>query len=124
MRKFLITTFALASCILLTMPPASQATNGWRSSWANYYGASASCSTCHTNAPSFNVYGSDMFAAIGGGRTREEVFVAIEVLDSDGGGATNGQEIVVNGTNPAVSGDDSAVPNETTTWGSIQALFK
>ena len=124
MRRTWIMALALASCILLSLPPAAQATAGWRSDWNAYYGKSGGCATCHTSAPAFNAYGSDMANAIGGNLTREEIFVAIEGLDSDGGGATNGQEIVVDGTDPADAGDDSAVPVDGTTWSAIQALFK
>ena len=122
MRRNSIVALALASCILLSLTPSAQATSGWRSDWNAYYGKSQSCSTCHTSTPNLNSYGTALVNA--SGQTREEVFVAVEILDSDGGGATNGQEIVVNSTDPANPADDATVPNEGTTWGAIQALFK
>ncbi len=117
-----IATLALAGCMLLVVPSGADATSGWRSAWrADYPGVCStlynlSCSVCHTSAPALNAYGVDILA-FGDGPS-------IEGRDSDGDGYTNGQEILVDCTNPADANDHGTVPNEGTAWGMIKALYK
>lgn len=122
MRTNRIALMALAGCMLLIQPPTAHATSGWRSAWrADYPGVcttvyNLSCSLCHTSAPALNAYGDDILA-FGDGPS-------IDHLDSDGDGYTNGQEILVDCTNPASAAAHGTVPNQASTWGQIKALFR
>ena len=79
-----------------------------------------SCTTCHTSAPSFNPYGSDL-SALGSQTPIADRLAAIENEDSDDDTVNNLQEITVDGTFP---GDPSSVPAAATAWGDIKALFR
>ncbi len=123
MRTNRIALLALAGCMLLIQPPTAHATSSMRNAWRAAYPNvcttlyNLNCAVCHTTAPDLNSYGEDYLA-------NGENFRAIEGLDSDGDGYTNGQEILVDCTNPAVAGDHGVVPDEGTTWGQIKALFR
>ena len=129
MSRNRIVTLALASCILLSLPLNAQAFRPIMDDWQAYYSVcqplvTLDCNACHMNGFDYNPYGDDLKTLIDGGMTNEEAFVAAEALDSDGGGATNGQEIVVACTAPGNPGDDPVVPNDTTVWSQIKALYR
>lgn len=118
---------ALALCLLLGLMigaanPAA-AFNGIGRDWRDQYPdvcstlttASQDCSLCHIEGGfDLNPYGSDLANA-------NNNFLAVEALDSDGDGRTNGQEISQDCTLP---GDAASVPVRTATWSSIKALFR
>lgn len=120
MNKTQTAVLVLAACMIMVVPVASWASGDWRDAWlANYpdpcadlITAAQSCVLCHSSVPSLNSYGADMGSMD---------FTAIEGLDSDGDGVTNGQEINVDCTLP---GDPSSVPVTVDTWGDIKALFR
>jgi hypothetical protein len=76
--------------------------------------AANDCSLCHT-AEGVNPYGADLAA----GDPLDPV--AIEDLDSDDDGRTNGEEINEDCTLP---GDPGSVPNDVVSWTQIKALFR
>ena len=122
MRTNRIALLALAGCMLLIQPPTAHADTGYRNAWrADYPDVcttvyNLNCALCHTSAPNLNAYGDDILA-FGDGPS-------IENRDSDGDGYTNGQEILVDCTNPADASDHGTVPDEGSTWGQIKALFR
>ena len=130
MRRNWIITLALASCILLNMPHSAQAFRPIMDDWQAYYEVcqplvTLDCDACHLNGTfAYNPYGTALKDRLDLGMTRIEAFVDAENVDSDGGGATNGQEIVVNCTEPGDPGDDPTVPNDEATWSMVKALFK
>ncbi len=129
MKKTIILTLTLAGCMLLVVPQSALAFSSIMSDWVAYYNvcqplADASCTACHMNGTDMNPYGDDMKTALDGGMTREEAFVAIEPVDSDLDGFTNGQEIVVDCTLPGDNSDFGPVANDQPSWGQIKALFR
>ena len=122
MRTNRIALLALAGCMLLIQPPTAHADTGLRNAWrADYPGVCApvynlNCALCHTTAPALDAYGDDILA-FGDGPS-------IDHLDSDGDGYTNGQEILVDCTDPSNPNDHGVVPNDGTTWSRIKAIFR
>lgn len=122
MNRNWIAALALAACMLLALVPTAGATSGLRTEWRNTYPGvcstlyNLSCSMCHTSAPALNAYGQDY---LDNGLSSR----AIEGLDSDGDGYTNGQEILVDCTNPSNASDHGTVPADGLTWSAIKALF-
>lgn len=123
MTRNRIAPFALAACMLLLAPSMARATSGYRNAWLSAYPDACgtlvtkanNCSLCHTSVPALNAYGDDLAGTNG---------PAIELLDSDGDGYTNGQEIVVDCTDPSDAGDHGTVDDEVSVWGRIKALFR
>ncbi len=113
---------ALAFCILLGAPRGADATSTYSNQWrAAYPGVcttlyNLSCSVCHTAVPALNAYGTDYL-------NQGLSATAIENLDSDGDGYTNGQEILVDCTNPASSASHGTVDEAGQTWSAIKALY-
>ena len=117
----------IACLVLISMSfQANEATafNGLASAWrANYPAAcqtlqdattdSQGCVMCHTSGFGLNPYGDDY-------NQNDRDFAAIEELDSDGDGRTNGEEINDDCTLPG----DQASPVDADTWGGIKALFR
>ena len=130
MRRQMLIYVALASCILLGQADTAQAYRPIMHDWQDYYNACAplvalDCDVCHTpGSTDYNPYGDDMRIRLDQGMTRIEAFVATEAIDSDGGGATNGQEIVVDCTSPGTPADDPTVAGADAAWGAIKALFR
>jgi hypothetical protein len=122
MMRTRIAIVALAGCMLLSRPPTAAADTGLRNDWrADYPDVCApvynlNCALCHTSAPALNAYGDDIMD-FGDGPS-------IEGLDSDGDGYTNGQEILVDCTNPADASDHGVVPTDGATWSGIKVLFR
>ena len=121
MERITLATVALAGCMLLFLPRAADATSSYRNAWNNDYPdvcsalSDLSCSICHTEAPALNPYGQDIAGTDG---------PSIENLDSDGDGYTNGQEILVDCTDPADATDHGTVPGTATAWGAVKTLFR
>ncbi len=123
MKRTHLAAVALAGCMLMVAPRGADATSTYRNAWLNAYpdacstlvAAANNCTLCHTSVPSRNAYGNDI---------RNSNGPAIESLDSDGDGYTNGQEILLDCTLPGSAGDHGTVPNESTTWSAILALFR
>ena len=75
-----------------------------------------SCTLCHTSVPNLNIYGGTFAANLGS--SPQTAFRAIESMDSDGDGSTNGQEINAGsfpadfGDTPSTSGSPPAVPGD------------
>jgi hypothetical protein len=92
--------------------------NAWKAQYVDVcpdlLAAADDCSLCHQPNMDRNPYGSDVAQA-------NENFLAIEGLDSDGDGRTNGQEINQDCTLP---GDSDSVPVSLTTWSHIKALYR
>jgi len=118
MKKTQIALLALAGCMILFVPNAVHANGDWLSAWRGTYVdicpdlATTSCTLCHDGAPALNAYGAEMGSMN---------FVAIEGIDSDGDGRTNGEEILQDCTLP---GDSDSVPVEFDSWGAIKVLFR
>ncbi len=120
MKKTQIALLALAGCMFLFVPNTARATTGWMIAWLNAYpdrcqdlkDAAQSCTLCHGAGSSLNNYSKQM---------ANLNFVAIEGIDSDGDGRTNGQEILEDCTLP---GDSDSVPVEYDSWGAIKVLFR
>lgn len=75
--------------------------------------AAMDCVLCHTSGFGMNAYGVDLENA---GRD----FSAIESMDSDGDGRTNGEEILIDCTLPG----DSVSPTDSSSFGHIKVLFR
>lgn len=115
----------------LTVSATAIASSEWVAEIPN--GTVFSCSTCHTNVPEVNDFGTDFLATNPGAPTWT---MALAMMDSDGDTFSNGIELQdptgswTSGdpdpgdenlvTNP---GDDASVPVEATTWGKIKDLF-
>jgi hypothetical protein len=98
---------ALALGFMLVRMDGAEAKGDYANEFLTAYpaaGSLATCSTCHTSAPSLNPYGADLAAT---GRD----YAGIGSLDSDGDGVSNNDEIAAL-TNP---GDASDTPATTTT---------
>ena len=131
-----VVTVSMAAGIFIAMPLAQATSNGladWRATYPNSNSDDAGCTLCHSSSlGQLNSYGKtlcDAFAQTGTipsdwGPT----FVAIEGVDSDGDGSSNGVEIANNtqpgwtsGVNPLYTSDfdtgcqkvadDSTVPS-------------
>jgi hypothetical protein len=106
--------------MLLIVPNAVRADGDWRDAWlANYVDicpdlrtTAQTCVLCHDGPPALNAYGADMGSMN---------FAAIEGTDSDGDGVSNGQEILVDCTDPW---DADSVPFEADSWGAVKVLFR
>ncbi len=91
---FVITTVVmliLIATVWLNQDAEVQAKSNYMTSFRNTYPAISgtqldNCSVCHTSIPSLNSYGADY-------RSHGHNLTAIELLDSDGDGYTNIQEI-------------------------------
>jgi len=123
MKRIQLAAIALAGCMLMFGASTADANSTFRNLWNNTYPDACStlksmvsnCTLCHTSVPNLNPYGSDLV-----GTTP----LAIEGLDSDGDGYTNGQEIVVDCTAPGNASDHGTVADESVTWSGILALFR
>ena len=86
-----VVMLSLIAMIWLNQDAEVQAKSNFMTSFRNEYPGIAgsqldSCAVCHTNIPNVNGYGSDY-------RSHGHNFAAIELLDSDGDGYSNIQEI-------------------------------
>lgn len=131
MCKNRIIASCLAICMLVGVASTVEATSSIQSSWRNFYNPcqtliNTSCTVCHTsNIPAFNPYGAALNTRISNqGMTRNAAFFDAEGVDSDGDGYTNGQEIVVDCTEPGAAGSHGVVAAEAFTWGQIKALYR
>lgn len=123
MKRIYVAAGALAACMLMLGPQAAHATSTYRNAWLAAYPnacstlvtAANNCSLCHTSVPSRNPYGNDI---------RNSNGPAIESLDSDGDGYTNGQEILLDCTLPGVASSHGTVADEPSTWSRILALYR
>jgi cytochrome c553 len=91
--------------------------NGWLAHYPDacpeLVARAADCTLCHeSDGFAVNGYGADLAGA-------NEDFAAIESLDSDGDGRTNGQEILDDCSAPG----DAVSATESVTWSFIKALF-
>ncbi len=119
MRKLILVPVL---CGLLMTLPAKEAPaeESFIASWRAYYPEACAtlyqraqtCVLCHTSGFGLNEYGADL-------ANNGVNYAVVGLLDSDGDGRTNNQEINLDCTDPA---DDTA-PGETFTWSSVKALF-
>jgi hypothetical protein len=109
------------AAIVFLLPAIAGANSTYRNNWLNAYpdacstlvNAANNCTLCHTSPPTRNSYGADL---------RGTTPQAIEGMDSDGDGRTNGQEILLDCKLP---GDAASVlPADDQTWGTIKVLFR
>lgn len=121
MRKSLSVLACLSLCLLLLPCGSARATGGIAGVWQTDYAdvtcqmlldAAADCSLCHTTIPDLNPYGQDI-------ADNGIAWFAIEPLDSDGDGRTNGEEIYSDCTLPG----DVTSPNAMTNWSLIKRLY-
>jgi len=116
--------FSLVLCLVGAIAPQALALNRIAQDWRDQYPDSCqdlqdattnaqSCIMCHTAGFNFNPYGQDL-------KDNDVDFVAIENMDSDGDGRTNGEEINIDCTLPG----DAISPIEQGNWGNIKALFR
>lgn len=132
MRRLGTIAISLAVCILVGQVPSAQATSGIRNAWRTYYDPcttlyNASCTICHpsTKALTYNPYGSALRTRIANqGMSNNAAFADAESIDSDGDGYTNGQEIIIDCTEPGVSSSHGVVADEVSTWGQIKAIYR
>jgi hypothetical protein len=111
---------ALAGLFLFLPNREASAFTGYIAAWrANYpaactnlYQLAQSCTLCHGAGFSLNAYGDDLAA-------NGIDYDLVGLLDSDGDGRSNDDEINVDCTEPA----DAASPAEAATWGNLKALF-
>ncbi len=116
MRKFIIVPVLAA---LLSAGEAS-AYSGYVADWREYYPDACttlyeqaqSCTLCHGAGFSLNAYGDDL-------ASNGVNFAVVGLLDSDDDGRSNDDEINLDCTLPA----DATSPSESSTWGSVKALF-
>lgn len=112
---------ALAGLLLFLPALEASAYNSYIAPWrANYpaacatlYSLAQNCTLCHGGGFSLNPYGQDLQA-------NDVNFALVGLLDSDGDGRTNDQEINEDCTRPA----DEASPTAPSTWSSLKALFE
>lgn len=108
-------------CLVVTLLAVRDAgaNSARRSEWLADYpdacqtlkNAVSSCILCHSGVPSLNPYGQ----AYNGS------WIAIESLDSDNDGVTNGQEIL----DCTLPGDPNSVtPTEPGSWSLIKSLYR
>ena len=122
MRKLMFLTLALTFCALVALPSSSFAYGGIADDWMAYYpnacddlvAAADGCFLCHGESFSMNPYGADV-------DEYDQDFGAIEGIDSDEDGRTNGEEINDDCTLP---GDAGSVPNDTSSWSNLKMLFR
>jgi hypothetical protein len=120
MRKFIGTLAVLAFCVILAAGEQAAATNTVKNNWLAQYPDVCSelvarandCSLCHGGGFSLNAYATAI-------RDNSFDFEAVESLDSDGDGRTNGEEILNDCTAP---GDETS-PVDAATWSALKALF-
>ncbi|MEN8006817.1 MAG: hypothetical protein ABFS42_07350 [Candidatus Krumholzibacteriota bacterium] len=116
--------FGTALCLLGLMAGQGLARNSIANDWRNFYPNSCqtlqdattngqSCILCHTAGFGLNPYAQDLLNA-------DLNFAAIESLDSDGDGRTNGEEINVDCSLPG----DPVSPVDNDSWGGIKVLFR
>jgi|GEM_PF-6532709 len=124
MKLKTIVTFSLVLCLVGISAGSALAFNNIGSSWRSFYPDSCqelqdattsgqSCILCHTGGFGFNSYGQAL-------KDANRDFAAIENLDSDGDGRTNGEEIMIDCTLPG----DAASPVDLNSWGNIKVLFR
>ena len=124
MKPMTLIKFSLVLCLVGLSTNQSLAYNGFGSDWRDNYPEACqtlqdatrnttNCILCHTAGFGLNSYASDL-------KDADMVFAAIEDIDSDGDGRTNGEEILNDCTLPG----DAVSPAETDTWGSIKVLFR
>jgi hypothetical protein len=121
MRIFQIVLTVPALCLVLLQAGEAQARNAIKNDWLDQYPEACAelvtlannCTLCHEGGGfAVNLYGADLANV-------NEDFVAVEGVDSDGDGRTNGQEILSDCSAP---GDAVSAP-ATITWSSIKSLF-
>ena len=116
-----LAVLALAGLFLFLPAAEASAYNSLIAPWrANYpdacatlYSLAQNCTLCHGGGFSLNPYGSDLAA-------NGVNFALVGLLDSDGDGRTNDQEINLDCTRPA----DEASPTTSSTWGNLKSLFE
>ncbi len=124
MKKNTWIKFSLVLCLVGLSVPRALAFNGIGRDWRDQYPDACQelqdattqaqdCRLCHTQEFNFNPYGKDL-------KENNNDFVAIENMDSDNDGRTNGEEINTDCTLP----DDAISPAEQNSWGNIKALFR
>jgi len=119
MRKLMIVP-ALAGLFLLTPVREAMAWGSYITTWKAAYPEACealndladSCMLCHGAGFSFNPYAQDLDA-------NGMNFALVGLLDSDGDGRINDDEINLDCTEPG----DAASPAEAATWGNLKALF-
>jgi hypothetical protein len=116
--------FSLVLCLVGISATQAVAYNSIGGNWRNNYPDACQelqdattnamgCVLCHTPGDGFNPYGQDL-------KDANRNFAAIESVDSDGDGRTNGEEILIDCTLPG----DSISPLEVNSFGSIKVLFR
>jgi hypothetical protein len=120
MRKPIIVPVLV--CLLAVLAAGeAPAFSDYVSTWRAYYPAACTtlyqraqnCTLCHNAGFSFNAYGDDL-------ASNNVNFATVGLLDSDGDGRINNDEINHDCTVPA----DAASPAEEATWSSVKALFE
>jgi len=120
MKKTLMIIACLSLCMMVFTHSPAQADGGIRDAWLAYYpdvcedlvSAANACFLCHSSVPSLNPYGEDMADA-------NNDFGAIEGIDSDSDGRTNGTEINIDCSLPG----DATSATTTRTWSLIKSLY-
>jgi hypothetical protein len=116
--------FSLVLCLVGITASSAMAYNSYGSNWRSQYPDSCQelqdattnamdCIMCHVNGNSLNLYGEDF-------KDANLNFAAIESLDSDGDGRTNGEEILIDCSLPG----DAISPVDLNSWGHIKTLFR
>ncbi len=116
--------FSLVFCLVGGAATQVLAKNQFAQDWRDYYPDSCqdlqdsttmaqSCIICHSSGFGLNPYGNDY-------KENNQSFAAIESMDSDGDGRTNGEEINLDCTMPG----DAIAPIDQNSWGNIKVLFR
>ena len=116
--KKIILSAAMLGALSLSANIASATPTALNNFNTNYTTSVTSCALCHTTADgnansALNAFGSDFKAAGGGKPNYAPNFTALDAMDSDGDGTTNGAEIAA-GTAPGGNGT-LASPTSTAT---------
>lgn len=124
MKKNAWIKFSLVLCLVGVSASQTLAYNSIGRDWIDQYPDACQelkdattqaqdCRLCHIKGSNLNPYGRDL-------KENNEDFLAIEKMDSDGDGRTNGEEINLDCTLPG----DAISPAEQNSWGNIKALFR